>query len=472
MVWALLSACSLGQGHYLRIEDSLRAGNYQAADSIVAKAESDYGTKARVLYGMDRGFTLQLSGQYEASNEVLSAAEDEVDRLFTRKIRNEALSFLVNDNELPFEGDPYEQVMINVMKAINYALQQNWQEALVEARRLDHRLNVIADRETDKDGYRDDGFARYLTGILYEAAEDLNNALVAYRRAYDAYRRSMLGKRIGVPVALRADLLRVSNALGLTDEFQEYRRAFPNTTWRSHSEQRRLAQVVLISYNGRAPARVDQFVDVPLGMDAAQLVLLSRGIGGGTNRTRTAESLLYGLNGKIVRIALPRLVPQRSSIVSSHVVISGAYGTYEGQTEPMHSITALADKRLSERMPGIAARAAARAAIKYGLAEAAERGMQSAMSRHDGQRNDLEWVAFVAGALLKTAALATEESDKRSWRTLPDEIQVARLWVPAGEYDVHVQALGGSQRSLRPSSPRRVALREGEMRFLLERAIQ
>ena len=35
--------------------------------------------------------------------------------------------------------------------------------------------------------YRNDGFARYVCGILYEAAGDLNNAFIAYRNAYEAY---------------------------------------------------------------------------------------------------------------------------------------------------------------------------------------------------------------------------------------------------------------------------------------------
>ncbi len=439
----------------------------------MAGAEDDYGSKGRVLYGMDRGMTLQLIGDYEASNQVLAAAEEEVERLFTRKIRNEALSFLLNDNELPFEGEPFEQVMINVVKAINYALQQRWQDALVEARRIDHRLSVIADRTTDTGGYRDDGFARYLTGILYEVGGDVNNALVAYRRAYDAYRTNRSGSpRVGLPLALRSDLLRLSEGVGLTSEFEEYRRAFPDIVWQPLQAQRRLAQVVLISYNGRAPARVDQFVDVPLGLDAARLVLLSRGYGGGTSRTREFDSLLYGLNGRIVRVALPRLIPQRSSITSSRLMLYGPTGTFEGRSEPMQSLTTLAERSLAERFPAITIRAAARAAVKYGLAEAAEQGLRSATRRNGRERNDLEWVAFVAGALIKTAALATEEADKRAWRTLPDEIQVARLWVPAGDYDLRVQPLGGRAGLSGAESTRRLTLREGETKFFLERLVQ
>ena len=169
------------------VDKSLLENDYRQADAIIQKAEDEYGTKSRVLYGMDRGMTLQLAGEYERSNEVLEQAEDELDRLYTRSVRTESLAFVTNDNSLPYEGEPYEQVMINVLKALNYASLNRWQDALVEARRIDHRLNVLADRTKDKAAYHDDGFARYLSGILYESAGDLNNAFIAYRKAYETF---------------------------------------------------------------------------------------------------------------------------------------------------------------------------------------------------------------------------------------------------------------------------------------------
>lgn len=68
------------------VDKSLLENDYRQADAIIQKAEEEYGAKSRVLYGMDRGMTLQLAGEYERSNEVLEQAEDEVERLYTRKI--------------------------------------------------------------------------------------------------------------------------------------------------------------------------------------------------------------------------------------------------------------------------------------------------------------------------------------------------------------------------------------------------
>ena len=191
----LLTGCGPSVNRYLLIEQSLVAGDPQQAAAIVEQTEKEYGAKGRLLYEMDRGMVLQLAGRYQQSSAALEQAEEEVERLYTRTIRSETAAFLTNDNALPYEGDAYEHVMINVIKALNYAAQGQLQEALVEARRIDHRLNVLSDRVTDADRYRNDGFARYVSGILYEATGDLNNAFIAYRNAYEAYGSMKGGRR-------------------------------------------------------------------------------------------------------------------------------------------------------------------------------------------------------------------------------------------------------------------------------------
>src|SRR5262245_37526068 len=326
------------------------------------KAEEEYGAKSRVLYGMDRGMTLQLAGEYQQSNEVLEKAEEEIDRLYTRSIRTESFAFMTNDNSLPFEGEPYEQVMINVLKALNYASMDRWQDALVEARRIDHRLNVLADRTKDKAAYRDDGFARYLSGIMYESAGDVNNAFVAYRKAYETFDASRAWSRTGVPTQLRADLLRTADALHLSQEFAEYQQLFPDTPWKRIEEQQQLAQVLVISYNGRAPRKEDQFLDLPVSTDALALVLVNRGLSSGNRQQqRAADSVLYGLNGRVVRVALPKIVSQKTQVPVDTINLMPEQGPpVIVRTELAQNFTALADKALSERIAGIAVKAVAR----------------------------------------------------------------------------------------------------------------
>jgi len=464
LTFVLLTGCGPSVNRYLLIESSLRAHDPKGADAIVQSAEQEYGEKNRVLYGMDRGMTLQLAGNYEQSNAVLEQAEEEVDRLYTRKIRTESFAFMTNDTALPYEGDPYEQVLINVVKAINYAVMGQWQDALVEARRIDHRLNVLSDRTTQKNAYRDDGFARYLSGILYESTGEVNDAFIAYRKAYETFVATRTWSHTAVPSQLRTDLLRTAEALHFTQELGEYRSLFPDMRWETSQSLQQLAQVVVISYNGRAPRKEDRFIDLPVSLDALQLVLLNRGF---SQRNRGVDTVLYGLNGQVVRVALPRLIPQKTRVPIDRVRLIPDSGTpVTLDTELVHNVTALADHALSERMAGITVKAVARAATKFAAAEGATRGAQQAAGRDAGP-----WVGLVVGLLTKGWAVASEEADKRSWQTLPDEIHLGRVWVPPGRYQVQSQLAGDSQDSLMSAAVQALSLAPGDTVVLVQRVM-
>ncbi len=462
---SFLTACGPTINRYQRIEQSLLVGDVQRAAAIVEQAEEEYGGTSRLLYEMDRGMMLQLAGQYQLSSMALERADEEVDRLYTTRLRSEAAAFLINDTALPYEGDPYEHVMINVVKALNYAVQGRLEGALVEARRIDHRLNVLRDK-TDPGKYRHDGFARYLSGILFEAAGDLNNAFIAYRTAYDAYEAAREWSHTPGPETLRADLLRTADALHLTAELDAYRRKFPDVIWDHAAAQRQLAQVVLISYNGRAPHKTDQYLDLPLSLDALQLVLLNRGLTPSTNRNRAVDSMLYGLNGRVVRIALPALLPQKTQVSTVTMLLTDSTGRATSvRSELAHNVTALAAQSLSDRLPQITVKALARAATKYAMAEGATRGAQQAAGKDAGP-----WVGLAVGLLTKGLAVASEEADKRSWQTLPDEIHLARAWVPPGDYRVTIQPSGLAFGA--GADGQFLTLTSGRTTFLIQRVLQ
>jgi len=467
LITVLLTGCGPSVNRYALIEQNLLAGNPAQAAAVVEQAENEYGDKSRVLYGMDRGLTLQLAGDYRQSTAALEQAEDVVERLYTRTIRSETAAFLTNDNALPYEGDAYEHVMLNVVKALNYAVQGDVQEALVEARRIDHRLNLLSDRVKESGGYRNDGFARYLSGILYEAAGDLNNAFIAYRNAFEAYEAMRGWSRVSPPPSLRADVLCMAEALGLATELDDYRKKFPDVAWKPASSRRQLAQVVMISYNGRAPRKEDRFIDLPISLDALQLVLLNRGLAQSSRyRDRAMDSVLYGLSGRVVRVALPRLVSQKTQVPFETMTLTDAQGApLAVQSEPVHNLTALAERSLDDRMPAITAKALARAASKFALAEGAAIGAQRAAGRDAGP-----WVGLLVGMLAKGLAVASEEADKRSWQTLPDEIHMARAWVPAGRYQLTIQPPG--HRASMEGGEHMLDLASGQTAFILQRVMQ
>ena len=73
--------------------------------------------------------------------------------------------------------------------------------------------------------------------------------------------------------------------------------------------------------------------------------------------------------------------------------------------------------------------------------------------------------------LTKGLAVASEEADKRSWQTLPDEIHIARTWVLPGRYRVAVRP-SGLVASAGKESDRSVTLAAGQTVFMIQRVVQ
>ncbi|ACL65232.1 conserved hypothetical protein [Anaeromyxobacter dehalogenans 2CP-1] len=106
------------------------------------------------------------------------------------------------------------------------------------------------------------------------------------------------------------------------------------------------------------------------------------------------------------------------------------------------SLEEVAQVHLSERIGRIAAKAVVSTALKGGVAAAVGEATDSEV---------LGWLTFLA-------LTSTSEADRRSWLSLPAELQVARLRVPAGTHEVVLRSGGKVLRRTVVVRPRRVAL--------------
>ena len=462
-----MSGCSNFGSHYRGVENSLRSGHPEEADQIVKKSEEDYGQRSRLLYLMDRGMTLHLAENYIESNRQLENAYELIEDFYTTRIRDEASAILVNEGRLPFQGAPYEQVMVHVIKALNYARLDDFEGALVEARRIDHRLNLIGDK-AENDEYHEDPFARYLTGVLYEAFGDMNNAYIAYRKAEQAYQLAESWSHVPLPQQLKNDLLRITQNLSLTEELNTYRKTYPEAE-EPRTNFSKMAQVVVVSLNGPGPSKIDVLLDFPISLDALQLIALTKHgfVGRSTRRTRGPDAVLYGLQGDIVRVALPRLQPKHSLVSHSTLTIENGAASYQIETQRMYDVTATAMKNLDDRYGTIVARAVARAAMKMAAAIGIGYGARAAVNKRSQA-----WVGFAAAAIAKIFAISTEEADIRIWRTLPGEFQIGRIWVQPGTYTLHVDSYGQLGKKLSPTTTQRISLVAGQTYFVTQRVVE
>lgn len=464
----LMPGCSGMFAHYGGVERNLRAGHPDQAVKLIQEAKDEYGRNNRLLYLMDNGMVLHLAGRYQESNAILEEAHLLIEEQYTTRVRDQASALLLNETQLPYAGEPFEHVLINVIKALNYALLSHWSDALVEARRIDHRLNVLSDH-AEGNAYKEDPFARYLTGVLYEIAGDLNNAYVAFRKAEAVYDEVRAWSKVPLPDALKTDLIRVTSALHLTEDLERYQTKYPEVASEAAlSHDADMAQLIVVSYHGRSPQKEDLFIDVPISLDALYLVALAKSTGlQSTRSTRGGEALLYGIHGRIARVALPRLVPRRAKTAYSTIQLTDGTTTFNAHSQRMYDISAVAEKNLDDGYNRLVLRAVARTAMKMAAAEGIGIGVRSA-----GHKSSNDWIGLFALILARIFVLATEEADIRSWRTLPGEIQLARLWIPAGSYSVMMNAVDHQGRVIGSPETEQLDFKIGEVRLWLRQYVE
>ena len=133
------------------------------------------------------------------------------------------MSVLLNDNVLPYDGEDFERVLVNVFLALNFAKQGLPDEAIVEARKVDLKLREFARQYEGKNTFQEDAFARYLAGALYESGAEINDAFISYRKAHEAYEKYARAYGTKAPSFLLNDLVRMAKLLSFTDEYEKYR---------------------------------------------------------------------------------------------------------------------------------------------------------------------------------------------------------------------------------------------------------
>ncbi|MBM3226861.1 MAG: hypothetical protein FJZ47_24105 [Candidatus Tectomicrobia bacterium] len=408
-----LQGCATSTGHYPVLERQLALHDYVSADAIVSKNVGAYPERDVVLYALDRAVTLHLAGRYAESNAFLAQAEARIEALYTKSITTGIGAMFTNDALLPYEGEDFEKVQINLLAALNYVYLGQLDEALVEARKVDLKLTAYGQQYPTKPVYKEDAFARYLSGILYEARGELNDAFIAYRKALEAYEVYQQAYGTPLPPMLPGDLLRVTEALGLREEYATYRQRFPTVSYIALQTLRSQGELIYLSYHGLAPVKLSSPVAFPV--------------------PGSAQRPLH-----VVQLAFPAFVPRPSSIASVQVVADSGNTRYITETHLVQDITAIARKDLQDRLGRISTKTLARAATKY----AAARGLEEGVRRGTG--NDA--AGLVVGILANIAGAATERADTRSWRTLPAALHLARLALPPGTYTVSAayQASSGS----------------------------
>ncbi|MEI6893849.1 MAG: hypothetical protein V5789_04275 [Colwellia sp.] len=433
----VISACSLTGfsdlfSHYNKqmqeVKSAQQQGDFkQALTLIPQRSERDGSYSLSVLEKARLEF---LASNYQQSQQDFERVYQQVQQdeqaakiQVSRGIEN-AAAILSNDNATRYDIPYYEQSMLHSYQALNYLNQKDLSGAMVEIRRANLVQNKalqanqqeiykaqqeMANKGIDSDtlaskypsqsrviGKLKNGFQNaytfYLSGVLYEAAGQKNDAYIDYKKALEIYPLNL---------TLQKDIWRLANDLGMANDILLFKKRLASNITQTINHSAKLAptgQLVILLEQGIISSKQEISFHLPLF-------------------TRHNDVRFYS----VALPSYPNHLPQYSGL-------SLSYNGKQYQSEEIVRLQSLAAKQLQEDMPAIVTRQIVRLVAKEEI--------RQQMSR---QGSDI-------GNILATLYnIASEKADTRSWSTLPDSIHILRLDLSLGKHEVALNINGNNR---------------------------
>ena len=402
----------------------------QEAKEILDAKKKLAEDKNRFLYFLNQGIVSAQIGQYEESNGWFERAylfgED-----YHKNYANQAASFLLNPNITPYKGEDHEHLLLLYYKAINFLKLNDYESALVECRRLNNRLNQLSDRYKSDNKYKRDAFIHNLMGIIYEASGDINNAFIAYRNSYEAYKEDYQSMfNVSVPEQLKKDLIRSAYLNGFETELDFYLREFGMDFNKNDIPNNEL---VFFWHNGLGPIKEEWSINFTiLEGEGGMVTFVNEEYGFNFPFPVSDDHERSELtNLRFFRVAFPKYKERKTVYTSGYLETNNR----KYPLEKAEDINEIAFKVLNERMLQELGKGLLRLAIKKSI-EMAIRGTPSSkeeMTSEEKKQEELrEGLSFLVGAI----NAATEKADTRNWQTVPHSIFYSRVPLDTGVNEV------------------------------------
>jgi hypothetical protein len=380
---------------YKQLDTLITSGDYAGANGLVEKEKNQYADENELLYYFDKGSLLQFMGKYDDSSSFLDKAQDKIESLYTKSITKEAVSYLVNDLKLPYQGEDFEQVWVSGLKALDSMYQGKYDDALIAVRKADHVMNLISDNNEGKNIYKEDAFIRYLSAFAYEAKGELSDAYIDYKKSENLYEQDQTLYGVEMPEIVKRDILRVASGLNYKSDIEEFENRWGNISFNDYKTMIKYGEVLLIIYDGLAPYKVSK-----------------------SSTVIVYENEIEKTGPATITVAFPHYVERGYTLVSAEALVGQSkYRSYVGD-----DISKIAVNTLESKNGIIAVKEIARAAAKYFAGKAIR----------DKANNE------IVDLITNDYSYASEEADTRSWHTLPARFHFIRIPLTPGRNTINV----------------------------------
>ncbi len=386
----------------LSYQQALSTGTPQPALDANKK---QLGSRDALLALLEQGRIQQLAGDYTASKQSFTLALaklDAIDQRATISVSHTAsqgTALVTNDNAIPYQSNDYERIFVHQFQALNYIALNDKEGALVEMRRAqffqDKKPEEIEDKQdslSDKalDEYqtrltatndlaqrvtssRQNAYALYLAGVLYESKNQFDDAYIDYKKALSIAPNNSF---------LQTDVARLAIQLNRKNDIKELNLSSIKPSTLKANE----GSVVILYEEGFAPAKKELFLPFPW--------------------PEAWYTVAFPYYGDAWQSPMPLSVstaPLKSAINSQVVT----------------DTQALAARALKDNMVSMLIRQTLRAQTKHKLQqEAQDKG------------------GAIMGLLVGAYNILSESADLRSWLTLPRFAHITRLNLAEGEQNL------------------------------------
>ncbi len=413
----LLSGCATSS---LFLPYPARAAAYQQAmaqaDFAQTLAELDKKRQSRdkLLFLLERGRLASLAGNIDGSlrdyDEAIAAfrAIDERAYISLSYTAAQGMTLLSNDNALPYQGADYERIFLHQFQALNYVSRGELSAALVEVRRANQEQELArerhqqlidkAEREAQKRelDVATEHYARYFAP-LDSAAGRVKNS---FQNAYTFYTSALLYEAAGQ----------------WDDAYIDYKRAleiFPGNRY-VQEDVLRLAQRLRRREDIAALEKRIQAAPALKANEGMLIVLYEQGL----VPPKQAISIPIPWPQAWYMVSFPAYSGEGQAGAALEITAGQPYST-----EPIVDVPALAARALKDNLLPLLLRQTLRAYSKHELAKQ--------MQQKNGE---------LLGVLTQAYNLISEQADLRSWLTLPQNAQIARLALAEGQQSLRLRS--------------------------------
>lgn len=372
----------------MEIRNEFVQGNYEEIANRLSDPEvsSAYRENSSVIRDLELANAQRMNRRFEESNQAFDRAESEIERLFGTSVDRNIRAFLVNDGQLEYQGEDYEDIYINLFKSLNYMHLRDFEAATVEARRMVFKMESVQDRYSDllermensergsqlewstgDPMIQNSALGHYLAAILYNVQNRPDNARIEFNRLKDAWQDQM---------GINPDIYAEMSGLDVVNGGNY--------------------NVLLMGFAGRAPMKVENTLEVSVGNVYGKLAYPT-------------------LNHHNTRVRRVRAVVNDEDIIPLHLI---------------EDMSTVATEIFEIRRPIIVARGTIRSVAR---AVAANRASSVAENRGGAV------VGFLARQATNVMQQEAETADLRTWQSLPGKAFSNVLLLPEGTHNIRLE---------------------------------